>query len=84
VPWTPATAEQNAEYFAALTDPESKQALDDAFVPTLAGFFLGAPPSSEPSPNASEKTATPSRGRRKRGKASTATADPAPADSGAA
>lgn len=84
VPWTPQVAEQNAEYFANLTDPESKAALDEAFVPTLAGFFLGAPPSSVPSPNASAAAATPSRGRRKRDKPSTAIAAPAPADSGAA
>src|SRR5215213_860285 len=45
VAWTPKNADENAEYFANLSDPEAKAALDDAFVPTLAGFFLGALPS---------------------------------------
>jgi hypothetical protein len=83
VPWSVATAEQNAEYFANLTDPESKAALDEAFVPTLAGFFLGAPPSSPPSPNASAEAGAAPRERRKRGKRSTESAVPAPAASGA-
>jgi hypothetical protein len=56
VPWTPETAEANAEWFAGLTDPESKQAIRDNLMPLLAAFFLNAPLSSMPSPNASTKT----------------------------
>jgi hypothetical protein len=44
-PWTPERAIANAEWFASLTDAESKAALGDAFLPCLAGFFLNAMPS---------------------------------------
>jgi hypothetical protein len=53
VPWTPENAAANAEWFASLTDTESKQALRNLFLPTLAGFFLGAMPSLGRSPSVS-------------------------------
>ena len=53
VKWTPNVAEQNAEYFAELTDPAGKRAMQDAFVEVLLGFFRAAPNSSAPSPSAS-------------------------------
>jgi len=85
VPWTPENAAANAEWFAGLTDAESKQALRETLVPTLAHFFLGALPSSMPSRNAS-----PSTGNRRRrrtasatgGAPSTAPAEPALAGNG--
>lgn len=53
VPWTPQRAEETAEWFASLTDVESKRALQDQFLPVLAGFFLSAPSSSPRSRSAS-------------------------------
>jgi hypothetical protein len=71
VKWTPAIAEQNAEYLAELTDPASKRAIEDAFVEVLVGFFLSAPISSAPSPSVSTEAAPARRPRRKRARPST-------------
>lgn len=71
VKWTPAIAEQNAEYFAEITDPASKAAMQDAFVGVLLGFFLSAPTSSAPSPSVSTEAAPARRPRRKRARLST-------------
>jgi hypothetical protein len=88
-PWTPENAVVNAEWFAGLTDPASKRALQEAFIPALAGFFLRAMPSSAPSPSVLETngtTATASRRKpRKRANGaapSTEAGDLVPAGSG--
>jgi hypothetical protein len=86
VKWTPETAEQNAEFFAEITDPEAKAALADAFIPALAGFFLSGAESSTDSPSASTAT-TPAprsaRTPRKSATRSTKRAAPAAAAPGA-
>lgn len=56
--WTPAKALEIAEWFASLTDAESKTTLQAQLMPLLAGFFLSAMPSSAPSLNALGMTAS--------------------------
>jgi hypothetical protein len=65
-PWSPAIAEKNAEYFANLSDAESKQEMTTAFVGLLLGFFQIAAPSSTPSPIVSTGTPRKPRHTRKR------------------
>ena len=70
--WTPAGAEQNAEYFADVTDPDEKKQIADTFEAMLLSFFQHGAPSLTPSTTVSETTAdapTPI----KRGRRSTAT-----------
>lgn len=73
--WTPADAEQNAEFFAELTAPDDKRQIAAAFEGLLLGFFQNAVQSSKPSPTSSPTTnrSAASLKRRTRGKRSTAT-----------
>ena len=51
--WTEAEAEKNAEFFAEMTDAESKATIFNSFVEILLPFFLTALPSLPDSPSAS-------------------------------
>lgn len=80
--WTPQIAEENAAFFAELSDLESKRAMDEAFLGLLAGFFFNAPTSSALSPSASTATGTTSPTPPSDGAPSIDLAGPAPAATG--
>jgi hypothetical protein len=79
VKWTPDAAAANAEWFADLSDPESKAALRSQFIPLLAGFFLDATSSSAPSPSVSGTRTAPRKKAANGGKRSTRSEVPVPA-----
>jgi hypothetical protein len=51
--WTPASAEQNGEFFAELSDPADKKAIAQVFEGMLTAFFLNGDVSSMRSPTVS-------------------------------
>jgi hypothetical protein len=73
VPWTPESAEQNAKFFADISDLESKQAMLNVFVGLLHGFFTVAVPSLTPTPIVSTALTASQRTARRRAGRSTAT-----------
>lgn len=56
--WTPQMAQQLAEFFGNVTDPQSKQVLRTQIASALFYFFLSALASSKTSPKFGTKTTT--------------------------